>query len=76
MMAFLTIPFGHMEIKALDKQDPLSCSYLVFIPLKFEVISLLKQVYSRDYSEVFSLAFSIALCLLTAQHSVNLGVLC
>lgn len=76
MMAFLTIPFGHMEAKALDKQDPLSCSYLVFIPLKFEDVSFLKEVYSRDYSEVLWLAFSIALCLLTDQHSVNLGVLC
>lgn len=28
MMAFLTMPFGHMEDKALDKQDRLSCSCL------------------------------------------------
>lgn len=75
-MAFLTMPFGHMEDKALNKQASLSCSYLVFISLKFEVISLLKQVYTRDYSEVLCLAFSIALCLLTAQQNVNLAALC
>lgn len=35
-------------------------------PLKFEVISLLKHLRSREYSGVLWLAFSIALCLLTA----------
>lgn len=76
MTAFLTIPFGYMEAKARNKQDPLSCSYLVFIPLQFEAIHLLKQVCSRDDSKVLWLIFSIAMCLLTAQQSVNLGGLC
>lgn len=67
--------FGLMEVKVLDKQDTLPCFYLVFLPLMFEEISLLKQIDSRDHPEDLWLAF-IALCVLTAQHSVNLCSSC
>lgn len=55
MTAFLKI-----SLAIWNPKDPLSCSFLDFIPLKSEVISLLEQVYSRHYSGVLWSAFSIA----------------
>lgn len=45
--------------------------HLVFLPLLFEAISLLKQIDSRDHPIGQWLAL-IALCVPTAQHSMIL----